>query len=384
MAAKHYKLFFLLLVNFFSGESFAQCSSASGFGGSAFNNFNAIGSVTWANPGNALLPDGVRTTADTLVMALTTQTTNYLEILGFGFTLPSTANICGIEVDIKHRQQGIVIGSSVTDNIVQIVKGGFICGSNHALSTPWAGTDEVFTYGGLNDLWATSWTPADINSPNFGVVISANLNAGLAGVLLSAEIDYVTITIFHDGITLPVELTEFSALSNGKGVRLDWTTQTEKNNAYFEVERSRDAVSFEPVKKITGAGNSLRTVHYSWLDEEPYSGVSYYRLKQTDFNGAYKYSEVRQVNYEPVSKAVIFPSPASNRLTVRLDAAEDSPIELILLNGNGAVIHRYKYLAPAKISDMDLDVSDLAEGLYTIRVIGPDLETAKKIQVMRE
>ncbi len=91
--------------------------------------------------------------------------------------------------------------------------------------------------------------------------------------------------IGRTNIPLPVELIDFDATVQNNTVKLDWITAAEINNDYFTVERSPDAVNFEVVQTVQGAGNSRMLLQYSAFDFHPLIGKSYYRLRQTDFDG---------------------------------------------------------------------------------------------------
>lgn len=95
--------------------------------------------------------------------------------------------------------------------------------------------------------------------------------------------------------TLPIELTSFTARPENFGVILRWTTASERNNAYFEVERSTDLINFEPIARVAGAGNSFQTLDYEAFDSDPHMGTSYYRLRQVDGDGSESWSEVESV-----------------------------------------------------------------------------------------
>ena len=97
---------------------------------------------------------------------------------------------------------------------------------------------------------------------------------------------------------LPVELLSFSATPQNDAVNLEWVTGSEINNQLFTVERSLDANTFVEVLSQQAAGNSSVTNFYRDIDENPLSGVSYYRLKQTDFNGNFSYSEIVPVHFQ--------------------------------------------------------------------------------------
>jgi len=120
---------------------------------------------------------------------------------------------------------------------------------------------------------------------------------------------------------LPIKLLSFEANANGNKVDLKWITTSEINNDYFTVEKSNDAKTWSEVVVINGAGNSNQNIEYYETDYEPLNGISYYRLKQTDFDGKYSYSNIVPVKYE--SNIVdgnigLFPSPVNVGGTVNI------------------------------------------------------------------
>jgi hypothetical protein len=91
------------------------------------------------------------------------------------------------------------------------------------------------------------------------------------------------------GGTLPIELLSFVPEIKTDRITLNWTTGSEINNDYFTLERSRDLYGWEVLGFVEGAGNSSTPLSYSFSDLRPLDGLAYYRLKQTDFDGAFKY-----------------------------------------------------------------------------------------------
>lgn len=104
---------------------------------------------------------------------------------------------------------------------------------------------------------------------------------------------------------LPIQLLIFTAKPDNKQVELKWATATELNNDYFTVERSIDGISFTPIAVVQGAGNSNIQLNYQTTDIEPLNGVSYYRLKQTDYNGNYTYSQIVPVVFNESTPQLI-------------------------------------------------------------------------------
>lgn len=91
------------------------------------------------------------------------------------------------------------------------------------------------------------------------------------------------------GVVLPVELLSFNTFVNREGVVLRWVTATEINNDYFTIERSSDLRMWEVLGFVGGSGTTSRPNSYSFTDTQPLAGIGYYRMKQTDFDGQYKY-----------------------------------------------------------------------------------------------
>lgn len=111
---------------------------------------------------------------------------------------------------------------------------------------------------------------------------------------------------------LPVELLSFDAELYEEEVRLNWITASEKDNDYFIVQRTQDNISFEDIAYVQGNGNSNEMIKYDAVDENPLIGISYYRLKQVDFNGEFSLSDIVVVNFSKVDKADVrlYPNPA--------------------------------------------------------------------------
>ena len=125
------------------------------------------------------------------------------------------------------------------------------------------------------------------------------------------------------GTPLPIELGSFSAICSEGKTQIAWTTVTETNNDYFEIERSADGRNFHVIAKIDGAGNSSMHIEYFELDQEPIEGISYYRLSQTDYDGkTEKFGIVPVKCLKPSESAIsLFPNPVS---------ADDGEVNLLL------------------------------------------------------
>ncbi|MEQ8303423.1 MAG: T9SS type A sorting domain-containing protein [Cyclobacteriaceae bacterium] len=138
-------------------------------------------------------------------------------------------------------------------------------------------------------------------------------------------------------VPLPVELVSFSAQSTDNLVRIDWATASELNNDFFTVQRSSNAEEWEDVSKVKGAGTITKKQTYQALDTQPHLGVSYYRLKQTDFDGLVSFSSIERVIFNGTPGLKIYPNPSSGIFRVGgVNSAE--PLQIRVYNTVGQLI----------------------------------------------
>lgn len=118
--------------------------------------------------------------------------------------------------------------------------------------------------------------------------------------------------------TLPIELMDFNATNSNGTVYIKWSTASETNNAYFDVERSANGIDFLVVNTTQGKGNSTVSNYYEAIDFNPENGANYYRLKQTDYDGKFTYSKLVYVqnssNFE-LLMPLVYPNPVNRSAT---------------------------------------------------------------------
>lgn len=208
-----------------------------------------------------------------------------------------------------------------------------------------------------------------------GTMATSNTITGLCSGMYYVTINSANCDTIRDSVmvnnncVLPVELVAFDAQPMGnKRVHLTWTTATEKDNDFFTLERSRDALSFNEFAIVSGAGNSTTTLHYEYYDEDPYPGISYYRLKQTDFDGAFSYSLVRSVLFTGDVFLSIYPNPVQDVLEVEIDINEDDVLHMQILDRNGRTVKEKEVQVTHGVSTFKVDTQNLATGAYTLRI----------------
>lgn len=160
----------------------------------------------------------------------------------------------------------------------------------------------------------TTWEEPGICAPG-GQISDASANM----VIASGVTRYSIWTLSRNASPLPVTFLNFEARTEGENVNLFWSTATELNNDYFTIERSENSLHFKSLGKIKGAGNSSTALHYGFHDISPGSGereeeIFYYRIRQTDFDGKYSFSNtiaVRVTNKN--SPFYVYPNPSNGK-----------------------------------------------------------------------
>ena len=164
---------------------------------------------------------------------------------------------------------------------------------------------------------------------------------------------------------LPIELLSFDATPLEEKVELKWMTATEINNDFFTVEKSIDAFEFYEIGTVPGAGTTTNERSYVLDDMKPFPGISYYRLKQTDYDGTFSYSRTIPVTYKSINdNFTIFPNPAPDM--VYLASKEDVRPEIIIRNAEGRLIQHFLTQSSKQIHS--LHIADLTPGLYIVEI----------------
>lgn len=171
---------------------------------------------------------------------------------------------------------------------------------------------------------------------------------------------------------LPVELLAYTIYSvEDKAVGIKWTTATESNNDYFTVERSVNGIMYQEIKRVAGANTNSDPHSYSILDEAPLPGLSYYRLKQTDLDGNYKYLGIRSIELESEIQVVVSPNPLKNsKLNIQVNSLGDRPMEVRIMSSSGKELYAGRYTSDAiQGNQVTVDLpAGMGAGVYIVQV----------------
>ena len=231
--------------------------------------------------------------------------------------------------------------------------------------TDGAGTNW-FDMGGAGTANNTGSVTSSVNFTSFSLFTFANVTGGLN--------------------PLPVELIEFDALYNGQDVEVSWATATEINSDYFEVQRSTNGIDFEAVTEVRAAGNSTQTLNYFALDADHFTGVSYYRLKQVDWDGSFEYSKVIAVLVPEGDQPTIalFPNPTTaDNINLSVSGLEGETVQVVLHDMTGRAVYQTT-LTPTThgaTQALKINAENVPAGSYLLTATSKDKVFSERIIV---
>ena len=224
--------------------------------------------------------------------------------------------------------------------------------------------------GGTASTNATSYTYISISD----VYLPAT-RAGGDKIVTFGSIDHNTL--------LPIELVAFSAECKGSYAKISWTTATERNNDYFVLERSSDAINFDEVARLAGAGNSINPVDYTYNDYSVRGGDSYYRLVQVDYDGTRTVSEMIAVNCtidaEGAPDVVAYPNPFGCDLTLRFENFGNMPASVEVYDMLGRLVMTTEVQCTQNEHEVVLHLESLSDATYNVRVSTAEFVINRKV-----
>jgi hypothetical protein len=177
----------------------------------------------------------------------------------------------------------------------------------------------------------TAWTVSQFGSDN--------LSGNVSGVPFTSANFNATWTLVESGAPLPITLLTFNAIwanERQSAALVNWSTASEQDNDFFVVERSADGQNWQALGQVEGAGNSIHTNNYQFTDEQPLTGISYYRLRQVDFDGTATYTHVVSLKKEINGAAIaVYPNPAGNQFQIAFEGFESETANIKILDNSG-------------------------------------------------
>jgi len=210
------------------------------------------------------------------------------------------------------------------------------------------------------------WSFDNVNNPL--EESTGNIETGIVLGESGTELEPETIEVLGEDL-LPITLSSFNANSNNNSILLNWSTASEINNDFFTIERSSDMSSWEIIGTVNGAGNSNTKLNYQFIDNNPLSGTTYYRLKQTDYDNAFEYFKAVAVNFIADNSIQIsleaYPNPSTGSFNINF-YNEYNNTEIKVINSLGQVV---EYFNNFNNGENNIYISGLSKGNYFVIVL---------------
>lgn len=188
--------------------------------------------------------------------------------------------------------------------------------------------------------------------------------------------------------TVPVELTSFTAIQQGNGILLEWTTASETNNFGFEIEKSTDGNIFTTEAFVAGKGTTLSETNYSYFIKDLPIGEIFVRLKQIDHDGTKTFTKVEKIYFSLVPDAVTiynnYPNPFNPSTTIQFGLPEASDVKLEVFNAMGEKVRVIENgFREAGQHQISFDASGLNSGVYFVRLISKNGQSIRKVSLLK-
>lgn len=177
---------------------------------------------------------------------------------------------------------------------------------------------------------------------------------------------------FVGATVLPITLIKFDANYESGKVNINWITASEINNDYFTIERSKDLKNFEAVGMVKSKnGNSNIIQQYNLIDKNPLRGTSYYRLKQTDYDGNFEYFEPVAVTVKNTFDNIsIYPNPVTGNSYLTFNSLKDDEQTIIIYDVSGRIVYKKQYAITTGNNKLVLETINLIGGMYFMQMDG--------------
>ncbi len=281
--------------------------------------------------------DSVKNNALPLSFAATSNNTTSNTPINLTSVLPGTHQLYAKVFDINNKQSIVNLGNFTMDLIYRY--------TNPSTPAPnlqnmeyYIDTDPGY---GLATPIVLSGSNVNETLSNIGIAISTSLSTGTHYLHLRSKQNPWSIDNaipFDVLVTTPVTWLYVKAQLLNNQTSINWATANETNTSSFEIEWSRDGLSFNKISEANAAGNSSVVTNYNFIHPNPISGFNYYRIKQIDLNGTFKYSIIVKVlQSKNIKQTIIAPNPVINVLNI-IQPKSDFIRSITIYDAKGVVV----------------------------------------------
>jgi hypothetical protein len=218
------------------------------------------------------------------------------------------------------------------------------------------------------------WLPNDgtISNPTSQTTTFTPIVSTTYVLIVTDKCGYVlkdTFRLLIKGL-LDIELLDYSVTCEDEKTIIKWTSASETNNKGFDIYRSQDALNFENIGFIKGAGNSSNTIDYIFIDKSTNSKTQYYKVIQTDFDGSQTtlFTEAISCN-TPSNSVSIRPNPCTDFITISFTKPSNEQIAINVYGADSKLLHHSIFINNG--NEFTLNMNTYPTGLYTIKITLP-------------
>jgi len=347
------------------------------YGGS----YNPVSTCTNFLSSNGTFTGTAISVANFITVTLTANTTYVLAVGTFSSTAPALPSTYTINITTgtggsayagssfySNPGAGFSYSYVIVDNTTNTIKaisssanlstaGTYPNGTSYTVYGVSFNTSHTATLNSYVGLSFTALTNGIINNPS---AFCASLSKNTVNVMVQAAV--------------PVTFLGLKARKQAKKVLLEWSTASEINSDYFDLQRSADGTNFTTaLGRLGAAGTSTSVKNYSILDAQPLSNWNYYRVKQVDKDGKVAYSNIAPINFEKaVSVVIVYPNPAKDKLTIEYTATKAGNVQLQVLDSKGSLVLSNTSNMTVGRNTNTVNISTLSKGVYMLRSMDTD------------
>ena len=252
------------------------------------------------------------------------------------------------------------------------------------------GSENTMT-AGTNVLGIQHWTGTTWNdgkggaAETFTTTGTNGVTAGVGSVSAAGLYQFSPYILIDAAKPLPVKLISLEGDCEGDKNVIKWVTASEINNDFFVVQKSSDGTLFSDVKSVRGNGNSNKRREYFISDENSLSGLTYYRIKQVDFDGKTNYSEIISIqgcNSKANTTLAVYPNPGKDKLTVYLENRSNEVGYIVITDVQGREV--YNNEISGDVNKLTLNINELSSGIYTVKYSDSQTQKVERLIIKNE
>lgn len=271
---------------------------------------------------------------------------------------------------------------AASDSFIYVVGGGGGFSGYSILTKVYVYDPASNTWSIDSDLPAVRGLPVGAYLPGFRKLFFGGGNDGTSGTSFQVHC--------WEGLgngPIPVELTSFNVRFDNGAAKLNWVTATETNNMSFVIERSSDKTNWQTAGSVSGSGTTTTRSSYSFTDITPLLGTSYYRLKQTDYDGSHNYSEIIEAENSGITEFRLeqnYPNPFNPETTIEFAIPEKSEMQLAVydITGSQAAVLMSGVIDAGNYR-VTFNASGLPSGIYICRLTAGEFSALQKLTLLK-